>query len=99
VTLLQISEPMLADIGPELDAWPGAAYSIDSRTIRLENCSSPSTDRVTMDTIMWLRPGARSARCCGLVIARTALPECLCADFCLVADDTLLALHHSRTHA
>ncbi len=93
-TLLQISEPMLADIGPELDAMAGVAgYSIDSRTIRpgelffaIHGPRHDGHDHVAAA----LGRGALAAVVSSSRARR--FPNAL-RGFCLVADDTLLALH------
>ena len=93
-TLLQISKPMLADIGVKLDALARVAgYSIDSRTIRpgelfiaIHGPRHDGHDHVAGA----LERGALAA----VVSAQGARrsPEDLRGS-CLVVDDTLLALH------
>jgi UDP-N-acetylmuramoyl-tripeptide--D-alanyl-D-alanine ligase len=93
-TLLQISEPMLANIGAELDAMARVAgYSIDSRTIRagelffaVHGPRHDGHDHVAAA----LGRGALAA----VVAERRAreFPDSR-RGFCLVVDDTLLALH------
>src|SRR5260221_63488 len=93
-TLLQISEPMLADIGPELDAMAGVAgYSIDSRTIRPGELffaiHGPRHDGHDHG------PAALGRGALAAVVSSSRarrFPNAL-RGFCLVADDTLLALH------
>jgi UDP-N-acetylmuramoyl-tripeptide--D-alanyl-D-alanine ligase len=93
-TLLQISEPMLADIGAELDAMARVAgYSIDSRTIRpgelffaIHGPRHDGHDHVASA----LGRGALAAVVSSSRARR--FPDSL-RGFCLVADDTLLALH------
>jgi UDP-N-acetylmuramoyl-tripeptide--D-alanyl-D-alanine ligase len=93
-TLLQISEPMLADIGAELDAMARVAgYSIDSRTIRagelffaIHGPRHDGHDHVAAA----LGRGALAAVVSSSRARR--FPDAL-RRFCLVADDTLLALH------
>ena len=93
-TLLQISEPMLADIGAKLDAMARVAgYSIDSRTIRagelffaIHGPRHDGHDHVDAA----LGRGALAA-----VVASSRarhFPDTL-RGFCLVVDDTLLGLH------
>ena len=93
-TLLQISEPMLADIGAELNALARVAgYSIDSRTIRagelffaIHGPRHDGHDHVAAA----LGRGALAA-----VVSSSrahSYPDAV-RGFCLVVDDTLLALH------
>ena len=93
-TLLQISEPMVAGIGAELDAMARVAgYSIDSRTIRPGELffaiHGPSHDGHDFVEAA-LGRGALAA----VVSAERGrrLTEAL-RRRCLVVDDTLLALH------
>jgi UDP-N-acetylmuramoyl-tripeptide--D-alanyl-D-alanine ligase len=93
-TLLQISEPMAAEVGSELDAMARVAgYSIDSRTIlpgelffAIHGPRHDGHDHVASA----LGRGALAA-VVSSSRART-FPDAL-RKFCLVADDTLLALH------
>ncbi len=93
-TLLQISEPMLANIGTRLDAMARVAgYSIDSRTIRagelffaIHGPRHDGHDHVAAA----LERGALAA-----VVAESRarqFPDTLRGS-CLVVDDTLVALH------
>jgi UDP-N-acetylmuramoyl-tripeptide--D-alanyl-D-alanine ligase len=93
-TLLQISEPMLANIGTGLDAVARVAgYSIDSRTVRagelffaIHGPRHDGHDHVAAA----LERGALAA-----VVAESRarqFPDALRGS-CLVVDDTLLALH------
>src|SRR5258708_6853526 len=93
-TLLQISEPMLANIGTRLDAMARVAgYSIDSRTIRagelffaIHGPRHDGHDHVAAA----LERGALAA-----VVAESRarqFPDTLRGS-CLVVDDTLRALH------
>src|SRR5258708_6618757 len=93
-TLLQISEPMLANIGTRLDAMARVAgYSIDSRTIRagelflaIHGPGQDGHDHVAAA----LERGALAA-----VVAESRarqFPDTLRGS-CLVVDDTLVALH------
>jgi UDP-N-acetylmuramoyl-tripeptide--D-alanyl-D-alanine ligase len=93
-TLLQISEPMLADLGPELDPMARVAgVSIDSRTIRpgelffaIHGPRHDGHDHVAAA----LASGALAA-----VVAESrarSFPDAL-RGFCLIVEDTLLALH------
>ena len=93
-TLLQISKPMLAEIGAKLDPMARVAgYSIDSRTVRagelffaIHGPRHDGHDHVEGA----LERGALAA----VVSAQRArrFADTL-RGFCLVADDTLLALH------
>src|ERR1700756_4854381 len=93
-TLLQISEPMLANIGAGLDAMARVAgYSIDSRTIRAGELffaiHGPRHDGHDHVAAAFER-GALAA-----VVAESRarqFPDALRGS-CLVVDDTLLALH------
>jgi UDP-N-acetylmuramoyl-tripeptide--D-alanyl-D-alanine ligase len=93
-TLLQISEPMLANIGAGLDAMARVAgYSIDSRTIRAGELffaiHGPRHDGHDHVAAAFER-GAVAA-----VVAESRarqFPDALRGS-CLVVDDTLLALH------
>jgi UDP-N-acetylmuramoyl-tripeptide--D-alanyl-D-alanine ligase len=93
-TLLQISEPMVADIGADLDPMARVAgYSIDSRTIRpgelffaIHGPRHDGHDYVA------------TALGCGALAAVVAASRARSFPdaqrrFCLVVDDTLLALH------
>src|SRR5260370_1251445 len=93
-TVLQISEPMLANIGAGLDAMARVAgYSIDSRTIRagelffaIHGPRHDGHDHVAAA----LERGALAA-----VVAESRarqFPDALRSS-CLVVDDTLVALH------
>src|SRR6266478_9361961 len=97
-TLLQISKPMLADIGTELDPMARVAgYSIDSRTIRagelffaIHGPRHDGHDHVAAA----LERGAVAAvvsesRCRGFAES--------VRDRCLIVDDTLRALHRLAT--
>jgi UDP-N-acetylmuramoyl-tripeptide--D-alanyl-D-alanine ligase len=93
-TILQISQPMLASIGKNLDALAGVAgVSIDSRTIRAGELffaiHGPSHDGHDYVAAA-LGRGALAA-----VVAESRarrFPDSL-RDSCLVVDDTLCALH------
>jgi len=97
-TLLQISEPMLADIGTELDPMARVAgYSIDSRTIRagelffaIHGPRHDGHDHVAAA----LERGALAA-----VVAESRARQFPVAlrGSCLVVDDTLRALHRLAT--
>src|SRR5579859_3123005 len=93
-TLLQISEPMLAGIGVQLNALARVAgYSIDSRTVRpgelffaIHGPRHDGHDHVEAA----LGRGALAAVVSSSRAQR--FPDAL-RGFCLVVDDTLLALH------
>jgi len=93
-TLLQISEPMLADVGTELDAMARVAgYSIDSRTIRagelffaIHGPRHDGHDHVAAAL-------GRGAVAAVVSASRAQRFEHALRGFCLVVDDTLLALH------
>src|SRR3984893_19472774 len=93
-TLVQISEPMLAELGSGLEPTaPVAGVSIDSRTIRAGDLFFPihgprhdGHDHVA---------AALGQGALGAVVAGSrarGFPEAL-RGFCLVVDDTLLAFH------
>src|SRR6266478_9632320 len=97
-TLLQISKPMLADIGTELDPMARVAgYSIDSRTIRagelffaIHGLRHDGHDHVAAA----LDRGALAAV---VADARAGqFPDALRGS-CLVVDDTLRELHRLAT--
>jgi UDP-N-acetylmuramoyl-tripeptide--D-alanyl-D-alanine ligase len=93
-TLLQISEPMVADVGSELDAMARVAgYSIDSRTIHagelffaIHGPRHDGHDHVAAALGRGALAAVVSSERAGL------FPDSL-RGCCLVVDDTLLALH------